>query len=576
MPFDFAIRGATIYDGSGMPAFIGDLAVEGSRLVEVGGRVGRARREFKAEGLAVAPGFIDSHTHMDAQVLWDPMVTSSSYHGVTSVVAGNCGLSLAPCKAKDRDTLLHTFVRVEGMEMSLLRAAVEWQWTDVPGYLDALDRSQPALNVGVLVGHCALRQFVMGEDSVERPATGNEIDTMRAALRRAMRAGALGFSTNQNPRHIRDDGKPLPSRLAEFAEIEALGAVLGELNRGVVQMSSAPGGADRVERLANLSLLIGRPVIWNAILHSWADPENWRAMLAATEGAFRRGARAWANTNTRAFNNRFTLKDAQEFDEFPTWRALMLGPLEERRKAFHDPEVRARLKWEAVDDPKRGTFHKRWDLVYIVKPVLPKNQELKGQSVAQLARRQGKEVLDAFFDLALEEDLDTGFRTPLTNGDPDAVGQIVASPYTVLGQSDAGAHLAIDAGFGYCTGLLANFVRERGALTLEAAIRKLTGMQAQIFGITDRGLLRSGMAADVVVFDPATVRPEEAELVHDLPGGAARLVQQASGIHLVLVNGEPILEGGKLTGARPGQVLRGGSGAVRAVARRPRRPPRRR
>jgi len=504
------------------------------------------------------------------------MVTSSSYHGVTSVVAGNCGLSLAPCKARDRDTLLHTFVRVEGMEMSLLRAAVEWQWTDVAGYLDALDRSQPALNVGALVGHCALRQFVMGEDSVERPATGDEIDTMRSLLRSAMRAGALGFSTNQNPRHIRDDGKPLPSRLAEFAEIEALGEVLGELNRGVVQMSSAPGGADRVKRLADFSLLTGRPVIWNAILHSWADPESWRTLLAATEHAFKRGARAWANTNTRAFNNRFTLKDAQEFDEFPTWRGLMLSPLEERREAFRNPAVRARLKWEAVDDSKRGTFHKRWDLVYVVKPVLPKNQELKGQSVAQLAERQGKDVLDAFLDLALEEELETGFRTPLTNGDPDAVGQIVASPYTVLGQSDAGAHLAIDAGFGYCTGLLAHYVRERGALTLEAAVRKLTWMQAQIFGITDRGLLRSGMAADVVVFDPATVGPEEAELMHDLPGGAARLVQQASGIHLVLVNGDAILEGGKLTGARPGQVLRSGSGKVRSVARRPRRPSRRR
>jgi N-acyl-D-aspartate/D-glutamate deacylase len=572
MPFDFAIRGATIYEGTGMPAFVGDLAIEGGRIVEVGGRLGRARREFNADGLAVAPGFIDSHTHMDAQILWDPMVTSSSYHGVTSVVAGNCGLSLAPCKARDRDTLLHTFVRVEGMDMSLLRAAVEWQWTDIAGYLDAVERSQPALNVGALVGHCALRQFVMGEDSVERPATRDEIDTMRSLLRSAMRAGALGFSTNQNPRHIRDDGKPLPSRLAEFVEIEALGAVLGELNRGVVQMSSAPGGADRVERLANFSLQTGRPVVWNAILHSWADPENWRAMLAATECAFKRGARAWANTNTRAFNNRFTLKDAQEFDEFPTWRALMLSPLEERRKAFGDPAMRARLKWEAVDDPKRGTFHKRWDLVYIIKPVLPKNQDLKGQSVEQLAHQQGKDVLDAFLDLALEEELDTGFRTPLTNGDPDAVGQIVASPYTVLGQSDAGAHLAIDAGFGYCTGLLAHFVRDRGALTLEAAIRKLTWMQAQIFGITDRGLLRSGMAADVVVFDPAMVGPQEAELVHDLPGGASRLVQQASGIHLVLVNGEPILEKGKLTGARPGLVLRGGSGTVRAAPRRVRRP----
>lgn len=452
MPFDFAIRDATIYDGSGMPAFAGDLAIDAGTLVEVGGHVGRARREFKADGLAVAPGFIDSHTHMDAQILWDPMVTSSSYHGVTSVVTGNCGLSLAPCKARDRDTLLHTFVRVEGMDISLLRAAVEWKWSDFSDYLDVLERSQPALNVGALVGHCALRQFVMGEDSVERPAKTDEIQAMRSLLLRAMRAGALGFSTNQNPRHVRDDGKPLPSRLAEFAELEALGAELGELNRGVVQMSSAPGGADRVARLADFSLLAGRPVIWNSILHSWANPENWRAMLAATEKGFSRGARAWANTNTRAFNNRFTLKDAQEFDEFPTWRGLMLGSLEERRKAFADPQMRALLKREAVDDPKRGTFHKRWDLVYIVKPALPKNQALKGTSVAELAERRGKDVLDTFLDLALEEDLETGFRTPLTNGDPDAVSEIVASAYTVLGQSDAGAHLAIDAGFGYCTG----------------------------------------------------------------------------------------------------------------------------
>lgn len=576
MPFDVAIRGATIYDGSGMPAFIGDLAIEGNRLAEVGGRVGRARREFKADGLAVAPGFIDSHTHMDAQVLWDPLLTSSSYHGVTSLVTGNCGLSLAPCKARDRDTLLHTFARVEGMEMSLLRAAVDWQWTDVAGYLEALDRSQPALNVGVLVGHCALRQFVMGEDSVERAATKSEIGAMQSLLRAAIRAGALGFSTNQNPRHIRDDGKPLPSRLAESAEIEALGGVLGELNRGVVQMSSAPGGSDRIERIAELSLKTGRPVIWNAILHSWADPDRWRDLLEATEQAFKRGARPWANTNTRAFNNRFTLKDAQEFDEFPTWRDLMLSPLEERRKAFRDPEVRARLRWEAVDDPKRGTFHKRWDLVYIVRPALPKNAELKGRSIADLARLKAKDVLDAFLDLALEEDFETGFQTPLTNGDPEAVGQIVGSPYTVLGQSDAGAHLAIDAGFGYCTGLLANYVRERHALSAEAAIRKLTWMQAQIFGIADRGLLRPGLAADVVVFDPARVGPVEPELVHDLPGGASRLVQQATGVHLVLVNGEVILEGGTLTGAQPGQVLRGGSGSARSGARRPKKPSRRR
>lgn len=559
MPFDIIIRGATIYDGSGMPGYIGDLAIQGDRLVEVGGRVGRGRREIHAEGLAVAPGFIDSHTHMDAQLLWDPLATSSSYHGVTTLVTGNCGLSLAPCKAEDRETLLHTFARVEGMEMSLLRAAVNWSWNDPAGYLDALERADPALNVGMLVGHCALRQYVMGEESVERVATADEIGAMQSLLRDGMRAGALGFSTNQNPRHIRDDGKPLPSRLAAASEIEALGDVLCELNRGVIQMSSAPQGAARIAQLADFSLRTGRPIVWNAILHSWANPSQWRDLLQATEQAFKRGARAWANTNTRAFNNRFTLKDAQEFDEFPTWRTLMLSSLEERIEAFRSPEMRAKLRWEAVEDPKRGTFHKRWDLVYIVKPALEKNAGLRGLSVAELARSQGKDVLDAFLDLALEEELETRFQTPLTNGDPDAVGQIVASPYTVLGQSDAGAHLAIDAGFGYCTALLATYVRERSALSLETAVRKLTWMQAQIFAIPDRGLLRPGMAADVVVFDPAKVAPREPELVGDLPGGAARLVQQAEGIRLVTVNGRVILADGELTGERAGKVLRGGS-----------------
>lgn len=558
MPFDLAIRGATIYDGSGRPGYIGDLAVQGDRLAEVGGNVGPARREIRANGLAVAPGFIDSHTHLDAQVLWDPFLTSSCFHGVTSVVLGNCGLTLAPCKPEDRETLLRTFVRVEGMEMSVLQAAVPWSWTDTAGYLDAVERARPALNVGMLVGHCALRQYVMGEDSVERAATADEISALQALLRDAMHAGALGFSTNRNPRHMRDDGKPVPSRLAAHEEIQALGRVLSELDRGVVQVSSASGGLARIDELADFSLAMGRPVVWNLIVHIWSNPGFWREQLTATERAFKRGAQAWANTNARAFNNRFTLRNAQEFDEFPTWKTLMFLPLPERKRAFRDPEVRAKLRWEAVEDPKPGTFHKRWDLVYIITPALPKNVGLAGMSVADLARARGKDVLDAFLDLALEEDLETLFQTALTNGDPDAVAQIVASPYTVIGQSDAGAHLAIDAGFGYCTALLGTFVRERQALPMQEAIRKLTGMQAEIFGIRDRGRLIPGMAADAVVFDPARVAPREPELTHDLPGGAARLVQQAEGIRLVMVNGEVVLEDGALTGARPGRVLRGG------------------
>ena len=558
MPFDIAVRGATIYDGMGTPGYTGDVAIRGDRIVEVGGRVGPARHELRADGLAVAPGFIDSHTHLDAQILWDAFVTSSCFHGVTSVVVGNCGLTLAPCKPEDRDAMLKTFVRVEGMEMGMLQAGVDWRWTDTAGYLDTIERARPALNVGMLVGHCALRQYVMGEESVERAATPREIRALQAALRNAMRAGALGFSTNQNPRHMRDDGKPLQSRLAEPDEINALGQVLSDLNRGVVQMSSAPQAAARVAALADFSLAIGRPVVWNAILHIWSNPTLWREQLDATERAFRRGARAWANTNARAFNNRFTLKNAQEFDEFPAWRALMFTPVDERKEAFRNPDTRAKLRWEALEDPGRGTFHKRWDLVYIIKPALPENAGLRGQSVADLARARGKDVIDAFLDLALEEDLDTVFQTALTNGDPEAVGEIVSSPYTVIGQSDAGAHLAIDAGFGYCTGLLGTFVRERRALTLEQAVRKLTWMQAQIFGIRERGALLPGMAADLVVFDPATVAPREPELVHDLPGGGARLAQQADGIRLTIVNGKVVVENGELTGQRPGKVLRGG------------------
>lgn len=556
MAHDIVIRSGTICDGSGSPAFVGDVAIEGDRLVQVGGRAGAARREVAADGLVVAPGFIDGHTHMDAQLLWDPQVTSSCYHGVTSIVTGNCGLSLAPCKPDDRDILLQTFSRVEGMDISVLRSAVEWRWTDVRAYMDAVDDARPALNVGMLVGHCPLRQYVMGDDAVKRAATDEEIAEMQVLLREALQAGMLGFSTNENPRHFREDGEPLPSRLAERRELDALGDVLKTLGFGAIQISSNAQSPARVAMLSDFSLRTGRPVIWNSILHRWAKPTEWQELLEATERAFGQGGRAWANTNVRPFNNRFNLRDAQEFDEFPTWRRLMFMPLEERRKAFCDPEVRAKLSWEAVDDPKRGTFHKRWDLVYIVKPKLEKNAHLKGENVAHLAKLQGKSIMDAFLDLSLEEGLETGFQTANNNGDPDAVGRIVASPFTVLGQSDAGAHVAIDAGFGYCTLLLSKYVRERADLSLEEGIRKLTSMQADIFGISDRGRLEAGMAADVVVFDPATVAPCEPELVHDFPGGAPRLVQQAEGIHAVFVNGRPLLERGELTGERGGELLR--------------------
>ena len=385
----------------------------------------------------------------------------------------------------------------------------------------------------------------------------DEVAAMQALVRAGLDAGALGFSTNRNDRHFREDGKPVPSRLADPSEIAALAGVLGECNAGLFQTTQ--GGTNRpadVEAYATLALELGRPVLWQSILHRWSRPTAWRGLLGAAAAAAGRGARAYAMTNARPFNNRYTLRNAQEFDEFPTWRNLMFAPVEERKAAFRDPAVRRQLRWEAVEDPTPKNFHKRWDLVRILKVARPEHQAYEGLSVAALAERQGKDVLDAFLDLALAEDLETLFQHPLTNGDPDAVGEILRSPYTVVGQSDAGAHVAIDAGFGYCTLLLGHWVRERGALTLEEAVRKLTFMVASIFELPGRGLVRPGYAADLVVFDPATVGPCEPELVADQPAGEVRLLQRATGIHYTVVNGTVLLEDGEHTGAYPGRLLR--------------------
>ncbi|HEY7068241.1 MAG TPA: amidohydrolase family protein [Chloroflexota bacterium] len=556
MAYDLLIKGGRIVDGSGLPSYLGDVAVQDGRIVAVGRVAGAAERTIDADGLAVAPGFIDPHTHLDAQLLWDPLGTSSCWHGVTSVIMGNCGLTLAPCKAADRDAVIGSFVRVEGMARPALEAGFDWRWETPAQYAQVLGQ-RLGLNAGFLVGHCAIRQAAMGEDSVERAATPAEIARMQDLIREALDAGALGFSTNQNNRHFREDGKPVPPRLATPEEIEALAGVLTERNAGIFQTTQ--GGVNQpedVHRTADLALRVGRPIVWQSILHRWSHPHSWRGLLDAAADAAARGARTYAMTNARPFNNRYTLRNAQEFDEFPTWRALMFAPVEARKAAFRDPDVRAKLRWEAVDDPKPGTFPKRWDLVRIIKVARPEHQEYQGLSVAALAERQGKPVVDAFLDLSLAEDLETLFQHALTNGDDAAVGEILRSPYTVVGQSDAGAHVNIDAGFGYCTLLLGYYVRELGVMSLEEAVRKLTFMVASIFELPGRGLLRPGYAADLVVFDPATVGPCEPEMVNDLPAGEPRLIQRATGIEYTVVNGTVLLEHGEHTGAYPGRVLR--------------------
>ncbi len=558
MAYDLLIRDGLIVDGTGRPPVAGNVAVQDGRIVAVGETDGSARRVIDADGLAVSPGFIDHHTHMDAQIWWDPLATSCPMHGVTSIIHGNCGLTLHPCRSRDRQALASTLSRVEAISLAALQTAVPWEWETTADYFAALAARPLGINVGSLVGHCALRYYVLGEAAVEREATEAEVEEMKAVLRASLQAGALGFSTNQNPRHMRTDGAPVPSRLASEDEIYHLAGVVGEFPSGVVQTIKTVATPDYIEWAGNLARYVGRPVLWQIFVHLWAYPTLWRDQMAAVEAQFARGAEAYGLANTVPLMRRYSLRNTQQFDEFPTWREVMFLPFEERVRAFRDPEVRRKLRWEVVEDPSPSiAFHKRWDLVWVQDVALPEHASLKGKSVAEVAAAEGKDVLDAFLDLALSEDLKTRFCHSSSNGDDTATAAILRSPYALVGESDAGAHVQFDAGFGYCTTLLGEWTRDKGIMPLETAVYKLTKQVADLYGLDDRGVLAPGKAADLVLFDPATVRALEPERTNDYPGGEPRMIQRAEGVHYTIVNGEPIVEQGTPTGARPGQVLRG-------------------
>jgi N-acyl-D-amino-acid deacylase len=571
MAYDVLIKGGRIYDGSGLPSYLGDVAVQDGRIVETGRISDSAKRVINADGLAVSPGFIDFHTHLDAQLLWDPLATSSCFHGVTTVIPGNCALALAPCKEQDHETILKSFERVEAISLQALKAGVPWGWTTFAQYLDKL-RGNLGVNVAALVGHCALRQFVMGDASIERAATPAEIQQMKEVLKASVRAGAAGFSTNQNPVHMYANGTPIQSRFATDEEIIEIACALGEINQGVVQISRGSLGVSvpippSLKLFEEISSRSGRPVIWQSIAHRWEKPNEWRVLLDSAKETIDRGVQSYPLCNARLFNNRLTMKTAQVFDDLPTWKTILFLPLEERIKAIKDPETRKKMRFEAVEDKKLSRFSRRWDLVYLINAVKPENKYLEKKSVAEIAKIRNQDVIDAFLDLSLEEGLDTEFQTSSSNGDEVAVAEIIRSPYVLVGQSDAGAHLIYDAGFGYATRLLGYWVREKKIMSLEDGVRKLTFMVASIFGLHDRGLLRPGMAADLVVFDPATIRECEPEMVQDLPGNEKRFIQRALGIETTLVNGQVLIDKGNHTGALPGSVLgSGNSNGLQAAA----------
>jgi len=553
MSYDLIVRNGKIIDGSGIPGFHADVAVSGGRIVEIGQVSGDARRVLDADGLAVAPGIIDNHTHYDAQVTWDPLCTFSCYHGVTTVVMGNCSLAMAPAHEEDREMLANVLSHVEAIPLEAIRAGVKWSWETIPQYLDALDQ-RLGINVASLIGHSAVRRYVMGEASQERHATDAEVAAMKAIVREGIEAGAVGVSFERNLRHFDWNGRLAPTNVASDAEIFAVAGVVDEVGRGVIQF-----GGDR-KLGAQVAKTSRCPVFYGNITQQTVAPNRWREQLTEAENMMRQGHRAYQFVMPRPGDLRYTLKTAQHFDAMANWKSVMLLPLEQRKQAFRDPETRARLHLEAVETPNNpnhpGDFTRRWDLQFVFRPALPKNQHLKGKSIAEIAQEQEKDVLDTFLDLALEENLETEFERHEVNSDEAAMTALLTSPYTIIGQSDGGAHVVFRTDYSYSTYLLSHWVRERGIMPLEEAIRKLTFVPASLFGLYNRGLVRPGMAADLMVFDPETIAPLEPGEAQDLPGGAKRRKQLAQGIEYTVVNGEVLLEHGKHTGAYPGKVAR--------------------
>jgi N-acyl-D-amino-acid deacylase len=554
MVYDLLLKNGRVVDGSGMPSFDGDVGVSRGKIVELGRLSGPANRVIDAEGMVIAPGFIDNHCHYDAQVTWDPLCTFSCYNGATTVIIGNCSLAMAPVKPGAHEKLMGLLSQVEAIPMDILRAGLNWRWETIPQYMEAVEKKL-GVNVGMMIGHSAVRLYAMAEASQERAATEGELEVMRGVVREGLEAGALGLSISRNMGHFDVTGKLIPGSFAPEPELFALADVLREVGTGVIQSGDGRTLELKSRLMSRLSEASGRQVIYNSVRESVYAPGEWKKHLSLVEDACRQGVRAVPLCSPNSVVNHFNMKTCQLFRQMPNWQNIMMQLSdEEKLRAYGDPEMREKLRAD-LEGPDTG-FGKRWDLVLVEDPCSAKNQELKGKRITEIAKTQGKDPVDAFLDLAVEEELNTGFAFGHRNTDRDAVAQLLTSPYTVVGLSDGGAHVQFHSEVGYSTRLLGYWVREQGIMSLEQAVRRLSFDSASAYGIYDRGMLRPGLAADIVVFDPKTVRPRPQEVVHDFPNNGWRMRVVSEGIQYTVVNGEVLLEQGRHTGATPGRVVR--------------------
>ena len=564
MAYDLVIKNGTVIDGSGLPRYRADVGVCEGRIVTIGRIREPASEVVDAEGQVVAPGFVDGHTHMDAQLFWDPLGQSSCFHGITTAVMGNCGFTLAPCAAADKHLVIRNLQRAEDLSPEAMDAGIKWQWTTFPEFLDCVESLPKGINYAGYIGHSALRTYVMGERAFEQQASETDMAAMERELREAISAGAIGFTTSRSPSHETPDDRPVASRVANWNEVRRLVGVMGDLNAGIMELAGEgvdrapddPGLHDYHVRLRELAVETGRPITFG-VFSRRGVPDVWRKYLALLDDTAAAGGRMFAQVHSRSLSALLSFRTQLPFDPLPVWKEFRALPLTEQHRRLRDPEQRRRLvDASEVRDNRRyiGTEARpaEYDWLFVFDTV-----EGPHRTVAEVARERGQHPAETMIDLALEKGLDRFFLQPLANEDQDYALELMRHPRTVTTFSDSGAHVSQLMDSSLQSHLLSHWVREKQAFTLEQAVRMLTLVPATLWGFADRGLVREGMAADLVVFDPDTIGAEMPEVVDDLPAGARRLVQRARGIGATIVNGEVLLRDGKHTGALPGQLLRG-------------------
>ncbi len=562
MAYDLVIKNGTVVDGTGAARYRADIGVAQGRIAEIaptGTLNENAPRVIDASDLIVAPGFIDPHTHYDAQVCWDPLISCSSWNGVTSVVMGNCGVGLAPCLPEKREVLAWDLVNVEGMSFAVLSQGVTWEWESLADFMAAPFRTGMGINLGFLVPLSPIRSYVIGEAAQERAATPEETLRIAALLREGVQAGALGFSTTVATQHVGFKGRPLACRLASRGELRAYANVLRDLGQGAIEVNLGGAGSSILpsgspELIDFLLAESQRPVTWLSVQTRSDQPTAHRELLTNTDGLIQRGGIPQASCQPTELQ--FNLRNPFILGAYDVCHSLFNCSAEEQARIYADPTFRAAFRTACTTTPK--AFSGQWQQTQVCKVGKPAHRVWLGKSIAELSQQADTDPFDTFFDLALADGLATEFSLAMLNFDLDLVEEVITDPRVLIGLSDGGAHVDMLCNAGYPTYLLGTWVRRRQAMSLERAVQRITSEPARFFGLLDRGVIATGKAADCVVFDPDTVDAGEKVMLNDLPGGERRFVQRAEGIHHVVVNGEVVLTHGEHSGALPGQMLRAG------------------